>query len=36
MQKFTDIDRVDAKKRDVVERIKDFDEIYEVFVPEKA
>ncbi len=36
MQKFVDIDRVNAKKRDVVERIKDFDEIYEVFVPEKA
>lgn len=36
MQKFVDIDRVDAKKRDVVERIKDFNEIYEVFVPEKA
>lgn len=36
MQKFVDIERVDAKKRDVVERIKDFDEIYEIFVPLKA
>ncbi|MDD5405796.1 MAG: glutamate synthase subunit beta [Sulfurovaceae bacterium] len=36
MQKFLEFDRLDAKKRDVVERIKDFDEIYEVFMPEKA
>jgi glutamate synthase (NADPH) small chain len=36
MQKFVDIVRVDAKKRDVVERIKDFDEIYEVFAPIKS
>ena len=36
MQKFYDIDRIDARKRDVVERTKDFDEIYELFVAEKA
>jgi len=36
MQKFLEFDRIEAKKRDVVERIKDFDEIYEVFMPEKA
>jgi len=36
MQKFLEFDRVEAKKRDVVERIKDFDEIYEVFMSEKA
>ncbi|MEA3492602.1 MAG: glutamate synthase subunit beta [Campylobacterota bacterium] len=36
MLKFFDLDRVDAKKRDVVERVKDFDEIYEIFKPNKA
>ena len=36
MQKFYEIGRADVKKRDVVERIKDFDEIYELLVPEKA
>lgn len=36
MQKFTEVDRIDAKKRDVVARVKDFDEIYEVFADNKA
>jgi len=36
MQKFLEFDRVDAKKRDIVERNKDFNEIYEVFVTQKA
>jgi len=36
MLKFFDLERIDAKKRDVVERTKDFDEIYEVFKPSKA
>ena len=36
MLKFFDLERIDAKKRDVVERTKDFNEIYEVFKPVKA
>ncbi len=36
MLKFFDLERIDAKKRDAVERTKDFDEIYEVFKPSKA
>ncbi len=36
MQGFFELDREDAKKRDVVVRIKDYDEIYEVFRPKKA
>ncbi len=36
MLRFFDLERIDAKKRDVVERTKDFDEIYEVFKPQKA
>jgi glutamate synthase (NADPH/NADH) small chain len=36
MLRFFDIDRSDAKKRDVVERTKDFDEIYELFGSEKS
>ncbi|SFV60168.1 Glutamate synthase [NADPH] small chain [hydrothermal vent metagenome] len=36
MLRFFDLERIDAKKRDVVERTKDFDEIYEVFKPSKA
>jgi glutamate synthase (NADPH/NADH) small chain len=36
MQKFFELDRIDAKKRDVVERVKDYNEIYEVFRPLKA
>ena len=36
MLKFFDLERIDAKKRDVVERTKDFDEIYEVFKPVKG
>ncbi|MBN2768865.1 MAG: glutamate synthase subunit beta [Campylobacterales bacterium] len=36
MQKFYELSRIDAKKRDVIERTKDFDEIYEIFTPEKA
>ena len=36
MLKFFDLERIDAKKRDVVERNKDFNEIYEVFRPVKA
>jgi len=36
MLKFFDLERIDAKKRDVVERTKDFNEIYEVFRPVKA
>jgi len=36
MQKFFDLERIDAKKRDVVERTKDFNEIYEIFRPAKA
>ncbi|HHH37510.1 MAG TPA: glutamate synthase subunit beta [Epsilonproteobacteria bacterium] len=33
---FFDLERIDAKKRDVVERTKDFDEIYELFSAKKA
>lgn len=36
MLRFFDLERIDAKKRDVVERTKDFDETYEVFKPKKA
>jgi len=36
MLRFFDLERIDAKKRDVVERTKDFDEIYEVFKPVKG
>jgi glutamate synthase (NADPH/NADH) small chain len=36
MQGFFELDREDPKKRDVVVRIKDFDEIYEVFSPKRA
>jgi len=36
MQGFFDLDREDPRKRDVVVRIKDFDEIYEVFGPKRA
>ncbi|MDQ1326420.1 MAG: glutamate synthase small chain, partial [Campylobacterota bacterium] len=36
MLRFYDLERIEAKKRDVVERIKDFDEIYEIFKPEKG
>jgi glutamate synthase (NADPH/NADH) small chain len=36
MLRFFDLERIDAKKRDVVERNKDFDEIYEVFKPVKG
>ena len=36
MLKFFDLERIDAKKRDAVERTKDFDEIYELFKPSKA
>ncbi|DAB41287.1 MAG TPA: glutamate synthase small subunit [Sulfurovum sp. UBA12169] len=36
MLRFYDLERIDAKKRDVVERTKDFDEIYEIFKPEKS
>ena len=36
MLKFYDLERIDVKKRDVVERTKDFDEIYTVFQPNKA
>ncbi len=36
MLRFFDLERIDAKKRAVVERTKDFDEIYEVFKPKKA
>ena len=36
MLRFFDLERIDAKKRDVVERTKDFDEIYEVFKPTKG
>jgi glutamate synthase (NADPH/NADH) small chain len=36
MLKFFDLERIDAKKRDVVERNKDFEEIYEIFLPLKA
>jgi len=36
MLRFFDLERIDAKKRDVVERTKDFDEIYELFSTNKA
>jgi hypothetical protein len=36
MLRFFDLERIEAKKRDVVERIKDFDEIYEIFQPNKS
>ena len=36
MLRFFDLERIDAKKRDVVERTKDFDEIYELFNSNKA
>jgi len=36
MLKFFDLERIDAKKRDVVERTKDYGEIYEIFKPIKA
>jgi len=36
MQKFFELDRIDATKRDVVARLKDFDEIYNLFKPLKA
>ena len=36
MLRFFDLERIEAKKRAVVDRTKDFDEIYEVFKPQKA
>jgi glutamate synthase (NADPH/NADH) small chain len=36
MLRFFDLERIDAKKRAVVERTRDFDEIYEIFKPKKA
>ncbi len=36
MLRFFDLERIDAAKRDVVERVKDYDEIYEVFKSDKA
>ena len=36
MLKFFDLERIDALKRDVVVRTKDYEEIYEIFRPEKA
>ncbi|WP_292655454.1 glutamate synthase subunit beta [Nitratifractor sp.] len=36
MLRFFELERIDAVKRNVVERIKDFEEIYEIFRPEKA
>ncbi len=36
MQNFIFIERVDPKKRNVVERLKDFREIYELFQPNEA
>ena len=36
MLRFFDLERIEAAKRDVMARIKDFDEIYEIFQPEKA
>jgi len=36
MLRFFDLERIEAKKRDVVERTKDFDEIYEIFQPTKS
>ena len=36
MQNFVFVERIDPKKRNVVERIKDFSEIYEIFNPNEA
>ena len=36
MQNFIFVERVDPKKRNVVERIKDFNEIYEIYNPNEA
>ncbi len=36
MQNFVFVERIDPKKRNVVERIKDFSEIYEVYNPNEA
>ena len=36
MLRFFDLERIEAKKRPVVERSRDFDEIYEIFRPSKA
>ncbi len=36
MQKFFDLERIDAKKRSGGERTKDFNEIYKIFSIEKA
>ncbi len=36
MQGFFELDREDPKKRDVVVRTKDYDEIYELFSPKRA
>jgi glutamate synthase (NADPH/NADH) small chain len=36
MLRFFDLERIDAKKRDVVERIRDYEEIYELFSSTKA
>jgi len=36
MQNFVFVERIDPKKRNVVERIKDFQEIYEVYSPNEA
>jgi len=36
MLRFFDLERIDALKRDVVIRTKDFNEIYEIFSPNKA
>ena len=36
MQNFIFVERIDPKKRNVVERIKDFCEIYEIYSPNEA
>ena len=36
MLRFFDLERIEAAKRNVVERIRDFDEIYEIFRSDKA
>ncbi len=36
MLRFFDLERIDAGKRNVAERVKDFDEIYEIFNKSKA
>ncbi len=36
MLRFFDLERIDATKRDVMVRIKDFEEIYEIFHSKKA